>query len=92
MLSVPLSAFPALADVLKACLRDNLAAMGAGLGTLVAAYYDGCLTHRQCLHIACCMIKTLNTWSQAQGKGKQFPGGNDTIRCRGSDWEWRLGC
>ena len=92
MLSVPLSAFPALADVLKACLHDNLAAMGAGLGTLAAAYYDGCLTHRQCLHIACCMVKTLNTWSQAQGKGKQFPRGNDMIRCRRPDWVWRLGC
>ena len=91
MLSVPLSAFPALADVLKACLRDNLAAMGAGLGTLAAAYYDGCLTHTQCLHITCCMVRTLSTWSQAQGKGKQLPSGNGMIRCRGSDLVWRLG-
>ena len=56
--------------MLKACLRDEFAVMGVGLGTLAAAYYDGCLTRRQCLHIVCCVMRTLTAWSQTQGRSE----------------------
>ncbi|KAK7501561.1 hypothetical protein BaRGS_00006992, partial [Batillaria attramentaria] len=58
----------ALADVMMETCERRVSASGLGLGILAAAYYDGCLTHAQCLQLAYCVAVTLQKWCQTYGK------------------------
>lgn len=54
--------FTGLAEIVRQACGRWAAVAGGGLGVLAAAYYDGCLTQKQCIQVAYTLSSIAGCW------------------------------